>query len=81
MAIDLTDLRARIIAVRNGTLPASAVTDEELRASIVQLREDRSKRAVASKTSTPTTAKTAVNLTAIQGKKGGLLDMLNNAGE
>lgn len=45
--IDLENLRARIDAVHNGTLPADAVSPDELRAALDQLRSDRRRRATA----------------------------------
>ena len=47
-SISLDELRQRIIAIRTGDLPANAVTDEEIRAGIEQLRADRKAKATAS---------------------------------
>jgi hypothetical protein len=77
---DLIELRNRILAVHNGQLPPNAVSDDELREAIAQLREARRKRAVAAPATTTTrrsAASPALNLEAIQGKSGGLLDLLN----
>jgi|WetSurMetagenome_2_1015567.scaffolds.fasta_scaffold24296_7 hypothetical protein len=79
---DLIELRNRILAVHNGTLPKDAVSDDELRAAITQLREDRRKRSTAVSTTpgTPRARSTTptVQLEAISGRSGGLLDMMKN---
>lgn len=76
---DLIELRNRILAVHNGQLPADAVSDDELRAAIAQLREDRRKRATATPATTTSRRSTSptLDLAAIKAPSGGLLDLLS----
>lgn len=77
---DLIELRQRILAVHNGQLPPDAVSDDELRAAIAQIREDRRKRSSATPATTTSrraASTPALKLDAIQGKSGGLLDLLS----
>lgn len=81
---DLIELRNRILAVHNGTLPPDAVSQDELREAIAQLREDRRRRATTATESRSTPARKAapsIDLNAVQGTKGGLLDLLANTEE
>lgn len=70
--LSLDELRARIIAIRQGTLPATAVTDDEIRAGLEQLRADRKARATAS-----AERKAASAAPVITAAPGSLLDRLN----
>jgi hypothetical protein len=75
--ISLDELRQRIIAIRAGTLPANAVTDDEIRAGIEQLRADRKMKATASAERKATTSTPVIE--AATAKPGSLLDRLSKA--
>lgn len=74
--MDLIELRNRVLAVHNGTLPPDAYNDDELRAAIAQLREERRKRSAAP-ASTPKVKASTPAVTISGGRAGGLLDLLS----
>lgn len=78
--IDLMDLRNRILAVKNGTLPPDAYSDDELRQALAQLRSARSAKASAP-ASTRSVKTSAAPLPLAGGTPGGLLDLLSKSDE
>jgi len=82
--IDLIELRSRILAVHAGTLPPDAVTPEELRTALEQLREERKRKSTAASTTSDAPKKRApsaatVDLNSLQSASGGLLDLLRKS--
>ena len=79
---DLIELRNRILAVHNGTLPPDAVSPDELREAIQQLRDDRRRRSTAEPAkASPRSATPALKLDDIPVRPGGLLDLMKKLGD